>query len=218
MRLLLALVVGTRAAYFFVPEGEEKCFIEQVPPGVMVSAIYKCLDALSGTCTVDFRRDSKMLFQKEVDKKTNNGTVSYHSDTVGGELQICISCKRMKQAWFESHAARNRWQLLVERRVEADVFSSSDDKSVFPMIGPKTEVSDKLSKMEKQLLSVAAKIQMISAENEYEKTLEMKHRSLSELSNAATQWLSVLEISLMFAVFVFQAWTLRNYFRQQKLI
>jgi len=214
--LLLPLVVN--AVFFYVSQESDKCFIQQLPPGVLVSAKYNVLDELASPCVVEFRRKSKSLFQKVVDKNSQSGTASYHSDSQGGDIQICINCKQSKRSWYDSLHARNKWQLQIETRTTNDVFGPADAGGYMPPIGPQTAVSDKLSKVEKEIRAVLNTLEMIEVESEYEKKQEMTYRDTSEATNSATMSLSIFAILCVLLVFGYQAFTLRNFFRSQKLI
>jgi len=221
MRLLTAfLSVATRATYFYLPEGEEKCFVEDVPADLYSTITYESLDPPKDPCLIEFRYKKKTLFSKGVDKDSTRGVTSLHVNrelirrrTQGKsqdslEINICIVCKGGQQHWWEANAARLRWQIKSELLFD-------------PLLAnqvTKDDTHEGFTNAEAKIRNLIARFESIYAENEYERKQEHKFRDYSESANSAVVTMNLIEIVLIFLVALFQIYHLRNYFKQQKLI
>jgi len=219
MRLLTAfLSLAAEATYFYIPEGEEKCFVETVPAGLYATVTYEALDPPGDPCLVEFRVVKKVLFSKGVDKNSLRGVTSYHVNEAlvkqyspaGDSLEVlvCLVCKGGKQHWWEAHAERLRWQVKIELLYDPLLANSVMTE----------DTHESFSASETKIKNLLSRFESIYAENEYERKQEEFFRDTSEQVNAGVVRLNLIEMILIFVVTIFQVYHLRNYFRQQKLI
>jgi len=214
--LLLQLVQST---YFYLPEGQEKCFIENVPVGLYSAVSYNFLDNPSNPCLIEFRlmKTSKVMFSKGVDKNTLKGVTSFHisaqdarswGDKGATDLAICVVCKGGKKHWWEKDAQRNRVQLRIETAYDPLSLADEGDEKAHNVF----------TDSEKKLQDLLHRIDSIYAENHYERFKEEEFRDTSESVCAGIMHLNIVEMILIAIVTIFQIYHLRNYFRTQKLI
>eukprot|EP00919_Chromeraceae_sp_WS-2016_P054008 GHVR01128206.1.p1 GENE.GHVR01128206.1~~GHVR01128206.1.p1 ORF type:complete len:205 (-),score=36.13 GHVR01128206.1:97-711(-) len=197
---MLALIVGVESAYFFVSEGSEKCFIENVPVNQVMTVSYNNLENPGVACTVIFRDTSgRQVFSKEVTHPNYSGRVAYMTKE-SGEHKVCISCSSGR--WFTTSLLK--WTFSIEL----------GDSDINPEDVAKKE---HISNVEAQLRNLLKRLDSISAENDYEKLQEEEFRDMSETINIRVMWFSMLQLMLIAASTVFQVFHLTRFFQQQKL-
>lgn len=217
--LLGALVPLVDATYFYLPEGEEKCFVENVPIGLFSAVYYTLMDKPTHPCNVDFRllKTGATVYSRGVDKNSMRGTTSYHitesdakkrGDKRSTGLLICTSCKGGQRHWWEKEAERLRWTLRIETVYDPMNMQGAGD----------AQAHDTFVSSEKKVNMLLDRVNSIYAENEYERRKEEDFRQISESVNAGVMHMNIFEIILIIAITIFQVYHLRNYFRAQKLI
>eukprot|EP00386_Alphamonas_edax_P003985 GDKI01012280.1.p1 GENE.GDKI01012280.1~~GDKI01012280.1.p1 ORF type:complete len:217 (-),score=67.38 GDKI01012280.1:132-755(-) len=187
-------------AYFFVSEGSEKCFLENVPTNQVMTVTYDNPENPGVACSIVFKNPAgRQVFSKEVTAQEPKGKVAYMSQ-VAGEHKVCINCASSK--WFSTSLLK--WTFSIE-------LGDSD-------INP-DEVAKKehISSVEVQIKKLIERVDSISAENEYEKLQEEEFRNMSETINSRVMWFSTIEIVLMTLCTLFQVFHLTKFFHQQKL-
>uniref|UniRef100_A0A0G4GDD4 GOLD domain-containing protein n=1 Tax=Chromera velia CCMP2878 TaxID=1169474 RepID=A0A0G4GDD4_9ALVE len=198
--LVLCLFSHVKGAYFFVSEGSEKCFIENIPANQVMTVAYDNPENPGVPCTIIFRdTKGRQAFGKEVTNMVPKGKVAYMAKEAG-EHKVCINCASSK--WFSTSLLK--WTFSIE-------LGDSD-------INPE-EVAKKehISTVEVQLKRLIERLDSISAENEYERLQEEKFRDTSETINARVMWFSTLQLLLIASCTLFQIFHLTRYFQQQKL-
>jgi len=187
-------------AYFYVPEGEEKCFIETLAEHQVLTAKFKNIDNPGVPCSVLFKDSRKAtVFSKMVDATERSGKVAYMTQTKG-EHRICVACQGSK--WFSKQPVK--WELSVD--VGDTDFTSN----------PATK--GELNEISRLATAVLARIDAISAENEYERSTENEFRDISQTVNSRVVLFSVLIVIVEAALALWQITHLKAYFSAEKLI
>eukprot|EP00451_Oxyrrhis_marina_P003382 CAMPEP_0204260882 /NCGR_PEP_ID=MMETSP0468-20130131/6628_1 /ASSEMBLY_ACC=CAM_ASM_000383 /TAXON_ID=2969 /ORGANISM="Oxyrrhis marina" /LENGTH=203 /DNA_ID=CAMNT_0051235367 /DNA_START=14 /DNA_END=625 /DNA_ORIENTATION=+ len=198
--LISTLAGVANAAYFYVNEGQTKCFVETVPQHQVLTAKYKHWENPGVQCSVEFKNPKGVtVFAKVVQPTEETGKTAYMTQAAG-EHKICIVCRSSK--WF--HSSSMKWELSVDVG-DADLATN-----------PAT--SHDLNSAEQKASAVLARIDAIVAENDYERKLEASWRDTSESVHASIKWLNILQIIVMMGCSAFQVFHLKGFFQSQKLI
>eukprot|EP00933_Yihiella_yeosuensis_P054794 TRINITY_DN53357_c0_g1_i1.p1 TRINITY_DN53357_c0_g1~~TRINITY_DN53357_c0_g1_i1.p1 ORF type:complete len:214 (+),score=29.05 TRINITY_DN53357_c0_g1_i1:116-757(+) len=189
------------AAYFNVHQGEEKCF-EQISPQHQVATVkYEHIDNPGVECMLIFKDPKgKQAFSKRVGPEDTTGEAVYMSQSEGSH-RICIQCKGASR-WFQQTALK--WSLHVD-------VGDTELVKQRARFGQMKGVS-------RSVLEALARIEAVSAENEYERITETEFRDSSEGVNSHVVWVGVFIMVLEGALVLWQISNLRGFFRREKLI
>lgn len=189
------------AAYFYVQESQDKCFIESVPTGVALTASYKNHENPGVTCSIIFKDPSgRSAYSREVLPADVEGKVT-HMTTTTGEYQVCISCASSK--WFNTQLLK--WSLSIEL---GDTDINIDDLAK----------KDHVNSVHLKLQAIARRVEAMQAENDYERVQEEKFQKTSEAINSRVVWFSVLQLLLLCACTLVSIFYLVRYFHAHKII
>ncbi|CDI84830.1 emp24/gp25L/p24 family domain-containing, transmembrane protein, putative [Eimeria praecox] len=169
--LALAFFVhAASAAYFYVQESQDKCFIESVPTGVALTASYKNHENPGVTCSIIFKDPTgRSAYSREVLPADVEGKVT-HMTTTTGEYQVCISCASSK--WFNTQLLK--WSLSIEL---GDTDINIDDLAK----------KDHVNSVHLKLQAIARRVEAMQAENDYERVQEERFQRTSEAINSRSQ-------------------------------
>ncbi|CDJ46064.1 emp24/gp25L/p24 family domain-containing, transmembrane protein, putative [Eimeria brunetti] len=189
------------AAYFYVQESQDKCFIESVPTGVALTASYKNHENPGVTCSIVFKDPTGVsAYSREVLPADVEGKVT-HMTTTTGEYQVCISCASSK--WFNTQLLK--WSLSIEL---GDTDINIDDLAK----------KDHVNSVHLKLQAIARRVEAMQAENDYERVQEERFQRTSEAINSRVVWFSVLQLLLLCACTVVSIFYLVRYFHAHKII
>lgn len=200
--ILPLLVAKTAAAaYFYVQESQDKCFLESVPTGVALTASYKNHENPGVTCSIIFKDPTgRSVYSREVLPADTEGKVT-HMTTTTGEFQVCISCASSK--WFNTQLLK--WSLSIEL---GDTDINIED------LAKKEHVNS----VHLKLQAIARRVEAMQAENDYEKVQEERFQRTSEAINSRVVWFSVLQLLLLCACTLVSIFYLVRYFHAHKII
>lgn len=200
--LALAFFVhAASAAYFYVQESQDKCFIESVPTGVALTASYKNHENPGVTCSIIFKDPTgRSAYSREVLPADVEGKVT-HMTTTTGEYQVCISCASSK--WFNTQLLK--WSLSIEL---GDTDINIDDLAK----------KDHVNSVHLKLQAIARRVEAMQAENDYERVQEERFQRTSEAINSRVVWFSVLQLLLLCACTLVSIFYLVRYFHAHKII
>jgi len=198
---LIALLPLIEGAYFYVSEGTDKCFVENVPNKVPLTVGYNNLDNPGVMCSIVYKDPSgRTVYSKEVPHDTPSGKVAYLTKTAG-EYGICVSCLPSK--WLSTSLLK--WSISIEL---GDTELNLEDAA-------KREEMTELERKGKQLLS---RLEAISAENDYERLQELHFRETSDSINSRVVLFSAVQIALLSLTTILSIYHLTKFFHSQKLI
>mmetsp|Transcript_46409 Transcript_46409/g.84970 ORF Transcript_46409/g.84970 Transcript_46409/m.84970 type:complete len:221 (+) Transcript_46409:131-793(+) len=195
-----AVPMVAEAAYFHVHEGEEKCFMENVPEGQVLTVKYRHIENPGVECKLVFKNPQNTeVHSKVIASDQLQAAQAAYMAKVAGEHRICIQCQGSK--WFQTTVLK--WELSVDM----------GDTSFFRSPATAGEVQG----VQKTIMSTLARAEAISAENEYEKSTEMDFRNMSERVNSHIVGVSVFIMVIEMGLCVWQIMHLRDFFRREKL-
>ncbi|PHJ22626.1 transmembrane protein [Cystoisospora suis] len=198
---ILPHITGASAAYFYVQESQDKCFIESVPVGVALTVTYKNPDNPGVTCSIIFKDPGgRSVFSKEVLPTEPEGKVS-HMTATAGEYKICISCVSSK--WFNTQLLK--WSVSIELG-DTDINLEELAKK------------DQVDSLQLKLQAISKRLETMQAENEYERVQEERFQRTNESINSRVVWFSVLQLLLLCGTTLLSVFYLIRYFHSQKII
>eukprot|EP00922_Rhytidocystis_sp_ex-Travisia-forbesii_P064458 GHVS01095780.1.p1 GENE.GHVS01095780.1~~GHVS01095780.1.p1 ORF type:complete len:221 (-),score=42.72 GHVS01095780.1:81-716(-) len=204
LSLLLSLLLPSSvrtAAFFYVTEGTDKCFLEHVPQGLAMTVAYHNPDNHGVTCAIIFKDPhGQQVFKREVLSTSPKGKVT-HLTTVAGDHRVCVSCPASK--WISTEQLK--WSLSIEL---------GDTDFDLAQVAKKDDVGVVEAKVHR-LLSL---VDTISAENDHERTQQEEFKYTSETVNARVLWFAVGHIIVLSVTTLFSVFHLTRFFRTQKLI
>nr|PIL96438.1 transmembrane protein [Toxoplasma gondii COUG] len=193
--------LGASAAYFYVQESQDKCFVESVPVGVALTVTYKNPENPGVTCSIIFKDPSgRSVYSKEVLPTEPQGKIS-HMTATAGEYKVCISCASSK--WFNTQLLK--WSISIEL---GDTEINLDELAK----------KDQVDSLQLKLQAIAKRLEAMQAENEYERVQEERFQRTHESINSRVLWFSVLQLLLLCATTLVSVFYLIRYFHSQKII
>jgi len=188
------------AAYFHMDRGVEKCFVESVPAQQVITVSHRHLENPGVGCMLIFKDPGgKQVFSKRIDAEDQEMGKTVYMAQSEGMHRICIECEG--HSWLQQ--APMKWEVSVDIgdvQFTRNPVTRGDFHSV-----------------EKSLMGALARIEAISAENEYEKSTEMDFRNVSEQMNSHIVWVALFIVAMEIALCVWQISHLRDFFRREKL-
>ncbi|GAW81288.1 transmembrane emp24 domain-containing protein [Plasmodium gonderi] len=213
--LLLLNYTYVNAAYFYVKEGVEKCFVESVASNVVITSSYDNY-GLKGKDVFFFFFCSYILTQLKclINIKDQKGRVLYSHDTSqiskgkvsyltkkNGMYYICISCPSSN--WFKSTAIK--WSLSIEvGGSDVDLENAAKKSELSETIATLVNLKKKFNSMKLQQI-----YQKQMATNLYEHNKSVQDKMF---------YCYIVEIIILVAVTIYSIVHLKNYFKAQKLM
>lgn len=205
---LLAACVRATEPYFILQSGDTQCFIADVPADTQLAATFAVLDNDQGPDTKVQTTTLKCWIESPdgftVAETSGDGARSGVLTTrsqMAGEYRACV--KSTKSRWA---AIGETYRVALSLR---DGVESIDYGNV-----AKTEELDKL-----QVALRRANDQIVHIRNEqsYQRNREQRFRQTSENTSSMVMRLAALQIVVFAGCTVFQLYSLRSFFRKNKL-
>ncbi|OII74089.1 uncharacterized protein cubi_02891 [Cryptosporidium ubiquitum] len=191
------------ALYFYVQEGTEKCFIQEVPKSVPIHVKYENVNNLGIDCNIIFRNPENIeVFSRHVNENEHKGSVAYLPE-IDGDHKLCIRCESSN--WFKSE--QMKWKLSIDtgnlsEHLDVDSIASKDEANY----------------IEEFIKSLTNKVnnQVSEGEYEFEKQEKFLHQALSV--NKRIVIYSIIQLLLVSAISYFSIIHMKNFLRKQKII
>ncbi|SCN44651.1 transmembrane emp24 domain-containing protein, putative [Plasmodium malariae] len=198
--LLLFICFPVQAAYFFVKEGVEKCFVESVVSNVVITATYDNYGLKELKCLINFKdREGRVLNSHEA-SQVSKGKVSFLTKK-NGLYYICISCPASN--WFKSTSIK--WSLSI------DVGGSDID---LQNVAKKSELSETLN----ILLNLKKRFSSMKLEQTYQKQMATNLYEHNQAVHNQMFYFYIIEIVILVAITIYSIMHLKQYFKAQKLM
>lgn len=210
---LLQLTAFGRAAYFFVEEGHERCFKENILKHQVLKMTYEMHDKelldvdnkeKASDCKIAIQNPNDEVVKEHALVTDNHKGALAHAAQVNGEHRICLSCK--PQEWFGRR--KMRWSIafdvLGENSLGAvDLKSAASVKQITGTQGSVEELIERIS--------------AISTENDFEKTFEGQFVRTSDAVNTDVAAFKLLQVLLITAVTAFQIHHMSHFLQRHRL-
>lgn len=229
--LPILLLTPSHGAYFYLEEGTEKCFKENVPEHQVLKAQYGMLDTevfqtdgskKPAECKIIVKDpQEKIVKEHAVTKDNAKGKLAYVSQ-LHGEHDICLICTQKE--WF--HNRKMRWSISFdilgtdggEATTAAEVQHQMSQMTQEKALGsPDRATVEQVKGTQGKVQELIERVEAISAENEYEKMQEADFRDQSEAVNSRVSWFSLLEILLIGGCTAFQILHLSSWLKRHQL-
>ncbi|VUZ96363.1 transmembrane emp24 domain-containing protein, putative [Plasmodium vivax] len=198
--LLLLSYTCVQAAYFYVKEGVDKCFVESVASNVVITSSYDNFGLKELKCHINIKDQQGRVVYSHDTSAISKGKVSYLTKK-NGLYYICISCPSSN--WFKSTAIK--WSLSIE------IGGSDVD---IENVAKKSELSETLS----ILLNLKKKFTSMKLQQIYQKQMATNLYEHNKSVHNKMFYCYILEIIILVAITVYSIVHLKNYFRAQKLM
>jgi len=186
-------------AYFYLTEGIERCFIEELPAQTILIADYQFPEAAAKQVNVRISGPDGSGIDETAEAV---GRLAFHS-VVAGEHKVCI--KSTSAAWPEASKSAKFFLKLEIHGNDAELTPDAAKKS-------------DLSSLEQELETLDNQVDLILKDLEYAKTQEQHFRDQSERINLRIMWWSLFQTLLLLLSGVWQIVHLQNFFRAKKLV
>eukprot|EP00923_Selenidium_pygospionis_P052193 GHVN01090300.1.p1 GENE.GHVN01090300.1~~GHVN01090300.1.p1 ORF type:complete len:139 (+),score=12.15 GHVN01090300.1:77-493(+) len=104
------LCIRVDSAYFYVSEGTEKCFVENVPSNIPITVSYDNRENPGVDCSIVFKDpNGRTVFSRLVEHNNPKSKVA-HLTKEGGEYKVCVHCDASK--WFST--SKLKWSISIE--------------------------------------------------------------------------------------------------------
>jgi hypothetical protein len=206
---MLTLLPQIFGAYFKLEDGQNKCFLEEVPKDTLVLGKYYAWDINS-----DFNRYipsevglklnvidplGKPLLQRDLNP--SGGKIAFTSQ-IQGEHKLCFQTNSTR--WFGSKKA-----IKVDLSIRRGE-SATDYEEIARQ--------DHLSEIEIEVKKLIDRVRDIRSEQNYQRSREMEFRDTSESTNSRVVWWSILQTAILVATGLWQVTHLKQFFKAKKLV
>jgi len=208
--LMLLTLLGTGAGldsdvYVYLSEHVERCFLEELPEGLLLVGNYKMPEAPPVGHKPALIRvldmNGKEVLREEV---APEGRFAYRAEAPGMH-QVCAGST---PGWPKGTDSSAKFHLRLELHgVEAEKEINDDAAR-----------KEHLSNLERELLELESKVEVILEDLEYSKQQEKHFRDQGERINGRIMWWSLFQTSLLLLSGIWQIVHLKNFFRAKKLV
>ncbi|KAL1925191.1 uncharacterized protein VTP21DRAFT_74 [Calcarisporiella thermophila] len=206
--LLLTFALAANGLHFYLEDGEQKCFNEDLPKETRVIGVYKAEvwsskqnmfiedHSLGIDITVDERgEEHKVLHIKGAHK----GRFSFTS-TESGEHDICFVTNT--SSWWVDERIRFTLDLDIGEPIHLE--ENHSDESLSDMINRVRELNSRaLDALREQ---------------SFQREIETKFRDMSERANSQIVWWSISQMAVLGMTCMWQMRHLRSFFIKKKLV
>lgn len=211
---ILCLLVprGTQGAYFFVEEGQEKCFKEHILFHQVLRMTYSMHDkevleqdkATRSDCKITMKNPNDQVVKEHALMTDNHQGALAHAAQVEGEHTVCMMCQ--PQAWFGRR--KMRWSIAFDVLGEESTVTP-DLKTAASMVhiqGTQVGVEELIER-----------ISAISTENDYEKGFEGQFVRTSDAVNTDVAAFKLVQVLLITIVTAFQIHHLSRFLQRHRM-
>ncbi|SBT36020.1 transmembrane emp24 domain-containing protein, putative [Plasmodium ovale wallikeri] len=192
--------VFVRAAYFYVKEGVEKCFVESVANNVVITSTYDNYGLTELKCLINIKDPSGRVVHSHDTSQVRKGKVSYLAKK-DGLYNICISCPSSN--WFKSTSIK--WSLSIE------VGGSDID---LENVAKKSEISETLTILQ----NLKKKFNSMKLQQIYQKQMASNLYDHNKSVHNKMFYCYIVEIIILVVITVYSIVHLKHYFKAQKLM
>lgn len=201
----LALLARVDGLYFFVTEGEPRCFLEDVAAETLVIGSYQSPDTRTGeharsiVVTVEDPRKNKIVTHNT----DADGRFAF-TTTTSGIHTVCLTSNTTTPSF--GNAAKMKFYLRLA--------VGEDDDAQYETIAKE----EHLTALELSVRKLLDKVGVILGEQKYQQERETAFRDTSESTNARVMWFSILQTLILIVAGTWQLRHLKAFFKKKKLV
>ncbi|KAL1916040.1 uncharacterized protein VTP21DRAFT_6044 [Calcarisporiella thermophila] len=209
MAFLVVFALGANGLYFYLEEGEEKCFMEDLPKDTLVVGVYKA-EVWSQT-QQKFIEDASLGIDIKIEEQDDDHHLSFIKGAHAGrftftttdsvEHYVCLSTNT--SSWWNTERVRLHLDLTL-----ADPIHKDDQDSH----------NDNLGALYEALQELNARVLEAHREQSYLRVRETHFRDMSERANNRVVWWSLSQIGVLIMTMTWQLRHLRSFFIKRKLV
>lgn len=205
--LFAAACTPASALYFYVTDGTQRCFIEEVPSDTLIVGTYKNPDFAAfgtpgfmgvGVAVTVHDPNKETMLEKNLERE---GRFSFTSHA-GGEYHVCFGLNGTRA--FGATRPRFRVDLAL------DVGETGID---YAEVARKEHLSD----LEVEVRRLNDKLKDVMKEQQYQREREALFRAATESTHTKVQWFSIAQTLVMIAAGVWQITHLKSFFSRKKI-
>ncbi|XP_054721067.1 transmembrane emp24 domain-containing protein 4-like [Uloborus diversus] len=195
------------ALYFYLNEGGEKCFIQELPRDTLLVGSYRCLPLTTNQSRSSTVEGLGMMVEiKDPAQKTvlsreyrSEGHFTYKSHDPGEHL-LCLHAKGQK---------------FVGKKLKIDFDLQTGEHAINYTVLQKKEKLNEIETKFKQLVEKAA---AVTKEQDYQRYREELFRGTTETISQRVLYWSVGETIILILMGIWQMQNLRGFFESKKLV
>jgi len=197
--------------YFVLEEGQNRCFLEEVPKDTLVLGKYRteewtAVGVPSPTATKQKSAikvtvtdpEGNLFLQRDMNSE---GRFAFTSQ-IGGEHKICFQTNTSR--WFGAKQ-KLKFHLDMEKGE-----SATDYEEIAKQ--------EHLSAIEVSVRKLIDRVRDIRSEQDYQRKREATFRNTSESTNGRVTWWSVIQTLILVSTGLWQITHLKNFFKAKKLV
>jgi len=199
--LLLGLFCMVRAIQFEIEAGRETCLAEELGEDVLIIGAYKVSPAYTTQMFMKVIDPNNVMIWKNED--ADQGSFSFTTETFG-KHQVCFLPMARRGQTLNPTEKRH---VVLDLKIGVDA-ANYDDIALKENLSP---LQVELRKLEDQMIELN---QMMT----YMRGREAQMRDTNESTNARVLWLSIISMSVLVGLGLWQIFYLKRYFKSKKLI
>jgi len=188
--------------YFYLEEGQKKCFLEDFPSGTVHVVHFEAFPTVNvenfGLLIEVVDPEGKMLYTKDGGVK---GRFAF-STMISGEHSICYRTNTAR--WF---APKNQVKVVLSTSTNEEDVSQDELAS-----------QEEILELENAVRKLNDQVRNIRKQQAYQKAREIQWRDLSEVANTRVMWWSLIVCFICVAIGVWQIYHLKSFFKAKKLV
>ncbi|SCM23422.1 transmembrane emp24 domain-containing protein, putative [Plasmodium chabaudi adami] len=189
-----------QGAFFYVKEGTEKCFVENVAKNVIIVASYDNYGAKELKCLINVKNKKGHVLYTHDASQMSRGKISYMAKTSGAHY-VCILCP--SNNWFKDTSVK--WKLSIEAGgIDIDLNDAAKKSELSKTISALQSLKRKFSSMKSQQAH-----QKLIADNMHEHNKNV-HKNMI--------YCYIIEIIILIIITGYSIMHLKNYFKANKLM
>ncbi|KAJ2000657.1 emp24p/erv25p- protein [Coemansia thaxteri] len=208
--VLLALANLSTALHFYLRDGEQQCFLEELPKGFLVTGHYKTEEwreadkryienpAISVSLTAD---DNYAAHRVMSQKGASQGKFSFTAGNAG-EHTLCVQAHGMQAGgWLTSS--------IVKFTLDISIGEADD--------GGRSAI-EKIKDISHRIRVLNAQLEEIKTEQKYQRTRELEFDSVTSSIKRRVIYWAFIQLTIVGAVCYWQLRHLRRFFEAKKLV
>mmetsp|Transcript_15236 Transcript_15236/g.59578 ORF Transcript_15236/g.59578 Transcript_15236/m.59578 type:complete len:226 (-) Transcript_15236:42-719(-) len=216
LAVMLLLAVQAQGLFFYLKEGQNKCFIEDLPASTLVVGEFSASDIQAGRADDDIQ-PRKEAFATPLGLKVTvkepdggvlvdnqypaTGRVAFTS-RIAGEHIVCF--KTDSSRWFGAGAVK----MELDLQTGADAQNDYDD----------IKQMEQLTELEVSVRRLNDRVVELRRGQSYFRNREELLRNSSELANTNVMWFSFLQTLILVVSGVWQIQHLKGFFKAKKMV
>ncbi|CXI83371.1 transmembrane emp24 domain-containing protein, putative [Plasmodium berghei] len=189
-----------QGAYFYVKEGVEKCFVENVTKNVIIVSLYDNYGTKELKCLINVKDKNGLVLYTHDVSQMSKGKISYMAKSSGLHY-ICILCP--SNNWFKDTSIK--WNFSIEVG-GADIDINNTAK--------KSELSATLNTLQ----NLKKKFNSMKSHHAHQKVIADNMHEHNKNVHKSMIYCYIIEIIILIIITGYSIMHLKNYFKANKLM